>query len=405
MFRLNALGQRDTWQVAVDALRSNRLKTFLTMLGVGIGSASLVLVVTVALTGRGYIIAQIEGVGANLTYAQLVRSGVRGVTSLADELSLGDLAAAREIPHVVEVAATRDLPMSVVVNGVERPVGLVGVTSGFQKIRNLVILEGRYFDEEDMASRSKACLLTEDLAALMFPLGDALGKTVRVGESAFTVIGVFRERVSTFGQSELQRDSVIVPFPLMKNFTGNEFAEVLYAQAASPDKVPEVTRHMELLLKSRHRAEAVYLIQNLTSILEAAQNISLALTAVLLLVSLIALLISGIGIMNIMLVTVAQRVREIGVRKAVGARQADILSQFLVEAGIISGTGAVLGILAATSIPVLIQPVLPGNLSVPISWVSVVVAFLVSASTGLIFGYLPARNAARVEPIESLRHE
>ncbi len=405
MFRLNALWQRETWQVAVDALRSNRLKTFLTMLGVGIGSASLVLVVTVALTGRGYIIAQIEGVGANLTYAQLVRSGVRGATSLSDELSLGDLQAAREIPHVVEVAATRDLPMSVVVNGVERPVGLVGVTSGFQKIRNLVILEGRYFDEEDMASRSKACLLTEDLAAVMFPLGDALGKTVRVGESAFTVIGVFRERVSTFGQSELQRDSVIVPFPLMKNFAGNEFAEVLYAQAASPEAVPEVTRHLELLLRSRHRAEAVYLIQNLTSILEAAQKISLALTAVLLLVSLIALLISGIGIMNIMLVTVAQRVREIGVRKAVGARQGDILSQFLVEAGIISGTGAVLGILAATSIPLLIQPVLPGNLRVPISWVSVVVAFLVSASTGLIFGYLPARNAARVEPIESLRHE
>ncbi len=405
MARFDSLWQRETWQVAVDALSSNRLKTFLTMLGVGIGSASLVLVVTVALTGRGYIIAQIEGVGANLTYAQLVRSGVRGATSLSDELSLGDLAAAREIPHVVEVAATRDLPMSVVVNGVERPVGLVGVTSGFQRIRNLVILEGRYFDEEDMASRSKACLLTEDLAALMFPLGDALGKTVRVGESAFTVIGVFRERVSTFGQSELQRDSVIVPFPLMKNFAGNEFAEVLYAQAASPEAVPDVTRHLELLLKSRHRAEAVYLIQNLTSILEAAQKISLALTAVLLLVSLIALLISGIGIMNIMLVTVAQRVREIGVRKAVGARQADILSQFLVEAGIISGTGAVLGILAATSVPLLIQPVLPGNLRVPISWVSVLVAFVVSASTGLIFGYLPARNAARVEPIESLRHE
>ncbi len=405
MARFDSLFQRETWQVAVDALRSNRVKTFLTMLGVGIGSASLVLVVTVALTGRGYIIAQIEGVGANLTYAQLVRSGVRGATSLSDELSLGDLEAAREIPRVAEVAATRDLPMSVVVNGMERPVGLVGVTSGFQKIRNLVILEGRFFDEEDMATRSKACLLTEDLASVMFPLGDALGKSVRVGESSFTVIGVFRERVSTFGQSELQRDSVIVPFPLMKNFAGNEFAEVLYVQAASADAVPEVTRNLELLLKSRHRSEAVYLIQNLTSILEAAQKISLALTAVLLLVSLIALLISGIGIMNIMLVTVAQRVREIGVRKAVGARQADILSQFLVEAGIISGTGAVMGILVAASIPLLIQPVLPGNLRVPISWISVVVAFVVSASTGLIFGYLPARNAARVEPIESLRHE
>jgi putative ABC transport system permease protein len=191
----------------------------------------------------------------------------------------------------------------------------------------------------------------------------------------------------------------------MKNYTGTEYAEVLYAQAASPDAVPSVTQQMESILKSRHRPVAVYLVQNLSSILDAARKISLALTVVLLLVALIALLISGIGIMNIMLVTVTERTREIGVRKAIGARQSDILAQFLFEAGIISGTGAVLGILAAASVPLVVQPFLPGHLSVPISWISVIVAFLVSCSTGLIFGYLPARKAASVEPIESLRYE
>ncbi|MGH9508444.1 MAG: ABC transporter permease [Terriglobales bacterium] len=396
----------EVWRVALDGLRANKLKAFLTMLGVGIGSACLVLVVTVALTGRRYILAQIEGVGSNLAYAQLVRSTERGVVSLSDELSLDDMNAVRQgIPQVVEVAATRDLPMTVVVGGVERPVSLVGVTLGFQKIRNLEILQGRYFDDEDMRARSKACLLTQELASVIFPDGNALGRNVRIGELSFTVIGVFRERISTFGQSELQRDSAIVPFSLMKYYTGTEYAEVIYAQAANPDAVPVVTQQMETILKSRHRPGVVYLVQNLTSILDAAQKISLALSVVLLLVAMIALLISGIGIMNIMLVTVTERTREIGVRKAIGARQADILSQFLLEAGIISGTGAVVGILAASSLPLIVQPFLPGNLAVPISWVSIAVAFLVSCSTGLIFGYLPARKAASVAPIESLRYE
>ncbi len=406
MISRESLLQRETWMVAMDALRANKLKAFLTMMGVVIGSASMVMVVTVALTGKRYIIAQIEGVGSNLTYAQLIRHGERGTTSISDEISLADMEAVRKgITQVTEVAATRDLPMAVVVNGVERPVSLVGVTEGFQTIRNLVILRGRYFDAEDMASRSKACLITKDLADVMFPLGDAVGQSVRVGEITFLVIGVFRERISTFGQSELQRDSVIIPFSLMKYYTGTEFAEVLYAQAAAPDAVPEVTRQVEGILKSRHRAEAAYLVQNLASILDAAQKISLALTAVLLVVSLMALVISGIGIMNIMLVTVTERTREIGVRKAIGARQGDILSQFLVEAAIISGTGAVLGIVAATGLPILVRPFLPGQLAVPVSWISVVVAFVVSCATGLVFGFLPARKAANLQPIESLRYE
>jgi putative ABC transport system permease protein len=396
----------EVWRVALDGLRANKLKAFLTMLGVGIGSACLVLVVTVALTGRRYILAQIEGVGSNLAYAQLVRSTERGVVSLSDELGLDDMDAVRQgIPQVVEVAATRDLPMTMVAGGIERPVSLVGVTLGFQKIRNLEILQGRYFDNEDMMARSKACLLTEDLAEVVFPDGNALGKNIRIGELSFTVIGVFRERISTFGQSELQRDSAIVPFSLMKYYTGTEYAEVLYAQATNPDAVPAVTQQLEAILKNRHRPGVVYLVQNLTSLLDAARKISLALSIVLLLVAMIALLISGIGIMNIMLVTVTERTREIGVRKAIGARQGDILSQFLLEAGIISGTGAIAGILAASSLPLIVQPFLPGHLSVPISWISIVVAFVVSCSTGLIFGYLPARKAASVAPIESLRYE
>jgi len=395
----------ETWQVALDALRANKVKAALTMLGVVIGSACIVLVVTVALSGKQYILAQIEGVGANIVYAEFVRAGVKDSAVLSDELSLADMEAVRAgIPQVAEVAATREIPQTVVVEGVERPVALVGVTEGFQRIRNLVVLRGRFLDADDMASRSKNCVITQDLSNLLFPAEDPVGRAVQLGELSFTIVGVFRERVATFGQSEIRRESVVIPFSLMKYYT-DDFVRVLYAQAARPEDVQSVTHQVELMLRSRHRSEAVYLVQNLTSLLDAAKNISFALTVILIIIAFIALVISGIGIMNIMLVTVTQRTREIGIRKAIGARRKEILSQFLLEAFIISGTGGVIGIVIAVLIPVLIEPLLPGNLSVPISGVSIAVAFLVSCFTGVLFGYLPANRAAKLQPTESLRYE
>jgi putative ABC transport system permease protein len=179
----------------------------------------------------------------------------------------------------------------------------------------------------------------------------------------------------------------------------------LYAQAVSPEAVAGVEREMTQLLKSRHPLDAEYDVQTLVAILGAARTISLALTIVLLVIAAIALLISGIGIMNIMLVTVKERTREIGIRKAIGAAYKEILYQFLIEAFLISGGGAVLGILIGLAIPVSIQPLIPGNLRVPVSGTSVIVAFVVSCSTGLFFGYLPASQAAKLQPIESLRYE
>ncbi len=166
-----------------------------------------------------------------------------------------------------------------------------------------------------------------------------------------------------------------------------------------------VEKQINRLLKSRHPAQAEYNVQTLTAILGAAKTISLALRIVLIVIAFIALLISGIGIMNIMLVTVTERTREIGVRKAIGAAQKEIMWQFLIEAFLISGGGAVIGILIGVGIPVIVQQLLPGNLRVPISGMSVVLAFLVSCSTGLFFGWLPAKQAAALEPIESLRYE
>jgi putative ABC transport system permease protein len=396
---------RETLSVAIDALRSNKLRAILTSLGVIIGSASIVLVVTVALTSQKYVIGQIEAIGSNMVYVELVSAGRTG-QPLSYELTLDDMNAIKAtVPGVTEVAGTRELPMAVVIGGRERPVNLIGVTQGYQAIRRLVILRGRYFDESDMESRGKVCLITKQVADRVFGLENPIGGTIRMGELTFTVIGVFRERVSTFGLSEIKDESVIIPLTLMKYYTGVDVLRVLYAQVDHPEDVPAVERQMGRVLESRHPPAAEYNVQTLAAILSTAKSISLALTIVLLIFAFIALLISGIGIMNIMLITVTERTREIGIRKAIGATRREILYQFLVEAFLISGGGAVIGILIGVAIPVAIQPWLPGNLRVPISGLSVLIAFLVSCSTGLFFGYLPANEAARLQPIESLRYE
>ena len=351
---------RETLSVAIDALRANKLRATLTSLGVIIGSASIVLVVTVALTSRKFVLSQIEAVGSNLVWVELVQRPDKP-QPLNYEMTLDDLEAVKALPNVIAVAGTRENPMTMTVNGVDQPVNLVGVTEGYQAIRRLSIVRGRYFDPADMEMRSKVCLITTQLSDKIFGQENPVGRPIRMGELTFTVIGVFRERVETFGLSEIQENSVLIPFSLMKYYTGMEVVRLLDAQADKAENVPAVQREVAQLLRSRHPADAEYKVQTLTAILGAARNISLALTIVLIIIAAIALLISG--------------------------------------------GGAVIGILIGIAVPVAIQSFLPGNLRVPVSTLSVVIAFVVSCSTGLFFGYLPANQAASLQPVESLRYE
>ena len=162
--------------------------------------------------------------------------------------------------------------MTVVAAGVERPVKLVGVTEGFQQIRRLVVFRGRYFDPDDMMTHAKVCLLTQELAARVFPNQNPVGQEIRVGELRFAVIGVFRERISTFGETEIARESVLVPFGLMTYYTGADYLRTLYVQADSPEAVPAVTQQVREILKSRHRPGAEYEVENLTSLLGIGSN-------------------------------------------------------------------------------------------------------------------------------------
>ncbi len=350
------------------------------------------------------LLGQIESIGANIVYARYDVNPDQPVV-MSNEITVADMDAVKAaIPNVVAVAGTRSVRTTVVTGSTTRNIALVGATEGFQFIRNLVVTDGRYLDSADISARSKVCLITQDLADVAFPNQDPVGQKVRVGEVAYTVVGVFKERVATFGLSEIQQYSLLVPFPLMRNYTGDDAMDLLYAQAAAPEDVPALTNLVEDMLRTRHPS-GTYIVLNLGGILDAARSVSTALTIVLLLVGLIALIVSGIGIMNIMLVTVTERTREIGIRKAIGARHREILYQFLIEAILISGIGSILGILIAVAIPVAVRPLLPGNLAVPVPVMSVVLAFVVACSTGLFFGYLPANKAARLLPTESLRYE
>jgi len=402
----------EIWKLALQALLANKLRSMLTMLGIIIGSASIVLVVTIALAGQRYVVEQIEGMGSNLVYASVVTGGEGESLALADQINPADLAAVKQgLPRLVTaVAGTNEVPMTVSAGGRERSVNLVGVTQEFNQIRNVEALQGRYFDPDDFDSRAKFCVITPELARRVFPSQDAVGNDVQVGELHFNVIGIFRERTGVIGQTEIARESVVIPFSLLRYYTGTDYFHALYVRADRPEDVQLVTRQVAEILKSQHRPGAQYRVQNLAGILETARNIALGLSVVLILVAVIALVISGIGIMNIMLVTVTERTREIGIRKAMGASHDAIRYQFLMEALALSGTGALAGVLIAIMIPALLNFLIgffpeADRVVVPVSWLSVVLAFVVSSCVGLIFGYLPANRAARLQPAESLHHE
>jgi putative ABC transport system permease protein len=394
----------ETWTVAIRALLANKIKAALTMLGVTIGSACIVLVVSVTLVGQAYVISQIEGIGSNLIYAYYPGNQIS--QSVADEISINDLDRARELPHVREVAGAHDIGnATVVISGKPYPVALIGVTQAFQQIRNLAILEGRYFDDIDMATHAKGCLITPDLASHFDH--DMLGSFIHIGELQFSVIGIFRERVGTFGESEIATDSVLIPLSLIKTYGAQDYLRTLYVQSDSPENVTLVTDEIREMLTSQHRKGLKYQVENLSAILEATRRISRALTIVLMILGCITLLISGIGIMNIMLVTVTERTSEIGLRRAVGARKREILNQFLIEAFLISGLGALLGILIAISVTSIVRWFVPADyaLRIPISSLSILISFVVSSGIGILFGYLPAQKASVLEPTEALHHE
>ena len=392
---------------SLDSLEANPLRTFLTTLGLVIGNASVILVVTISLASKDLILDQIRGIGSNLVYAQYEAGGQNTAKVENDFIKLADVDAIRRELGPQIVAATSVMPNndSIVVNGKVREVGINGVDEYYPSVRNIVPLAGRLIDAGDVAMNAHVAVITEKLAQRLYGNQQAaVGQHVRINQLDFTIIGTFREKTSTLGQSEVVDETILIPNTVIRYFVQFERVDPLYLQVREASDVPSVTAEVQRILESRHRAGAHYMVQNLKAILDTANKIATVLTIVLILVSAIALVISGIGIMNIMLVTVTERTREIGVRMAVGASRHDILGQFLTESVLISLIGGAIGILIGLGLPLSAQ-MLTDRVHVPLSPLSVVVAFVASFSVGIGFGLFPANRASKMNPTEALRYE
>ena len=397
---------REILLLAIDSFRLNQVRFALTALGMVIGTASLILVVTIGLSGRSFVLTSIENIGTNLIWAEYAGLSDASNASLRDALTVDDMNAVEQ-----QVAGIRSA--SPVVNlhqfftsggGRERDVLILGVNPEYADIRRLYLSGGRFFDIQDSASHSRAALVTEKFALTQFgSVGEAVGKTLAISGVPFVIIGVFRERFATYGQSEIVDETVLIPYTVARYFTGSDAVNQIYFSMADSNSVPWATEAIKQAIKRRHRSESVYDVGNLAEVLSMAGKTATAFSVILLLFSLVTLLVSGVGIMNIMLATVRSRIREIGIRKALGATFREIQLQFLAEAVLISLSGGVVGTVLAMLIPLSIS--FFTGYALQVSWLSAVIAILVSCLVGVGFGTVPALRAARMDPVESLKYE
>ena len=402
----NYLALGEIFSFAYDTFISNKVRFALTALGMVIGTASLILVTTIGLTGKQYILNQIQAIGANLIYAEYQSGGQRITNTGNDALTIDDMLAVQQQVSGI-AAASPVVPLSERVpvgNGKERDLQVLGAYPEYLQVRNLVVLAGRFFDKQDSQAHNKVGIVTQNLAEELYGSQKAaLGKTVKLSGLPFTIVGVFRERVDTFGQSEVSDNTMLIPYSVIRYFQDTPTVKQIYFSTTDAAMVVPVTAQIQRVIQSRHRPESVYKVENLTQLVAVADKTANALTMVLLAVALVVLLVSGIGIMNIMLATVSQRIREIGIRKAIGATNREIRFQFLSEAILISLIGGLIGIFIGLAIPFSVR--FFTEYRIPISGLSAIIAIVVSSLVGIIFGTLPASRAAQLDPVESLRHE
>src|SRR5579862_1026384 len=389
---------------AYDTFCSNKVRFALTAIGMVIGTASLILVVTIGMTGKQYVLNQIQSIGANEVEAEYQGGAQGNVTP--DLLTIDDMNAVLEqVPGIVAASPVVPLDDHIPIGGgKQKDLRVLGVFPQYTTVRNLVVVSGRFFDAEDEQARNKVGVMQQKLAEEIYgSVDDAIGKEVKVGGLPFTVIGTFRERVNTFGFSEVTDNTLVIPYSVSRYFTDSPNVSQLYFSAAEPSMVIPVTDQVRKVIQSRHRPNSVYVVQNLTELVAVASRTANALTMVLLLVAAVTLLVSGIGIMNIMLATVSSRIREIGIRKAIGATSREIRFQFLSEAILISLTGGLIGVIIGLALPWSVRFLT--EYRIPISGLSAIVAIVVSSLVGILFGTVPAARAAKLDPVESLRYE
>lgn len=396
----------DILHLVIDTFRANRARFLLTSVGMVLGTASLIWVVTIGLTGQRYVLNLIQNVGTNLIWAEYSGLADPAVGAESDFLTVRDMEAVEQtVPGIVSATPVVNLriPFSTGSAG-EISLLVLGVYPQYEQIRRLQLLSGRFFDQQDARIASHAAIVTEQFALIQYgSVDDALGRTLTVSGIPFEIIGTFTERTNTYGQSEITDYTILIPYQVARYFKGSDAINQIYFSISDMSGVPQATAEIWRVIKSRHRPEAVYDVGNLTQVLGVAQKTVIALNIILLLFSTVTLLVGGTGIMNIMLATVASRIQEIGIRKALGATRGEIRLQFLLEATLISLAGGIIGTFVGFLVPFTIHVF--SGVDLQFSWLSAMLALLVSGAIGIAFGTAPATRAAQLDPVECLRSE
>jgi putative ABC transport system permease protein len=403
-------------RIALRALRVNRLRSALTMLGIIIGVAAVIAMVAVGSGATARIQEQIEAIGSNLIMmspGSITSNGIRLSSGVGVTLSEDDAKAiAAECPAVAVVAPTVRGAGQVMYGSANWATSFQGTTPDYLMIRDQPVAEGNAFTEEDVNSAAKVALLGQTVATNLFGSADPVGQTIRIKNVPFQVDGVLAPKgQSPTGQD--QDDLILIPISTAKrNVTGSNQANArsvgsIMVQAASSNAMDEAQRELESLLRQRHRIQPGqdddFTVRNLSEVFAAQESSARVMSILLGAIASVSLIVGGIGIMNIMLVSVTERTREIGLRLAIGAKTHDILSQFLVEAVTLSILGGVIGILLGTGASTLISYFAKWRTLV--SPVAMMLAFAFSGLVGVFFGYYPARKAALLDPIDALRYE
>jgi len=395
-------------KLAVDSFRSSKLRFALTALGMVIGTASVIFVATVGLTGKEYVLQLIQKFGTNSVELEYAGGGAIGSEQVVynDYLTRDDeKAVLAELPGVTYSSPVLQMHDRISFgSGVTKDTLVLGVSPQYLQIHNLLVPVGRFLDETDDSAHIKCAVVTEKFAHDRFGSSDAaIGESFEISGIPFTIIGVFKMSVDDFGQSEIADQTILIPFSVARYFTGTENVNQIYFSMRDMEEVPDAAKRIREIVQARHRKDSVYQTQTLVELLDMANKITTALTVVLVLVATVTLAVGGVGIMNIMLANVRARIREIGIRKALGATYREIKLQFLAEAVIISLTGGIVGTLVGLSVPLSIR--FFTNYNLPVSGWSVVIALASATLVGVVFGTIPATRAAQLDPVESLKYE
>lgn len=398
-------------KIALKALYNNKLRCFLTMLGIIIGVASVITMLAIGQGSKDSIKEQIAEMGSNMIMihpGNMQKGGIRQNSDDMQILKLEDYEALGNIPGIAQLSPSVNSARQLVNGNNNYPSTVYGISPGYLDIRKLKVKDGTMFSEHEIKLAAKVCVLGKTVVDNLFPDGrNPVGKVIRFGKIPFTVIGVLESK-GTNSMGMDQDDIVLAPYTtVMKRILAIDYLQGIYASAQDENETDKVIDTITEVLHKNHKItddkEDDFEIRSQQELSEMMNSTSNMMTVLLACIAGISLLVGGIGIMNIMFVSVTERTREIGLRMSIGARGIDILSQFLIEAVIISVTGGIFGVLIGCIASWMVRFIV--NWPTSVQLYSIVLSFVVCTVTGVFFGWYPARKASNLDPIEAIRYE